>query len=112
MQDCRQPRLRLPPERSGTGNTQTAPVLAALREICLSIVYDDEDLALATGLAAEHGLTVYDAAYAAVAQRRGASLESAWPTRRSASALRQSKVPRSAIQTLENVSGVWAAITS
>jgi predicted nucleic acid-binding protein len=49
-------------------------VLAALREICLSIVCDDEDLTLATGLAAEHGLTLYDAAYAAVAQRRGAWL--------------------------------------
>jgi predicted nucleic acid-binding protein len=53
---------------------QTATVLSALREICLTITPDDQDLALATDLAAEHGLTLYDAAYAAVAQRRAAPL--------------------------------------
>ena len=53
---------------------QTATVLAALREICLTITPGDEDLALAGELAAEHGLTLYDAAYAAVAQRRDAPL--------------------------------------
>lgn len=53
---------------------QTATVLAALRAICLTITPGNEDLALASELAAEHELTLYDAAYAAVAQRRDAPL--------------------------------------
>jgi predicted nucleic acid-binding protein len=60
--------------RAGASAEQTTTVLAALREICLTITPGDEDLALAGGLAAEHGLTFYDAAYAAVAQRRDAPL--------------------------------------
>jgi predicted nucleic acid-binding protein len=60
--------------RAQASAEQTATVLAALREICLTITPGDEDLALAGGLAAEHGLTFYDAAYAAVAQRRDAPL--------------------------------------
>lgn len=53
---------------------QTSTVLNALRQICPKISPDDDDLALATELVAEHGLTLYDAAYAAVAHRRGAQL--------------------------------------
>jgi predicted nucleic acid-binding protein len=53
---------------------QTATVLGALRQICITITPSDEDLALATALAAEHDLTLYDAAYAAVARRRAAPL--------------------------------------
>jgi predicted nucleic acid-binding protein len=51
---------------------QTATVLGALREICPTIIPENDDLALASELAAEHELTLYDAAYAAVAQRRDA----------------------------------------
>jgi predicted nucleic acid-binding protein len=53
---------------------QTATVLAALREICPVISPDAEDLACATELAAKHRLTLYDSAYAAVAQCRGMAL--------------------------------------
>jgi predicted nucleic acid-binding protein len=53
---------------------QTATVLGALREICLTIAPDDGDLALAAELVSEHGLTLYDAAYAAVALRRDTPL--------------------------------------
>jgi predicted nucleic acid-binding protein len=53
---------------------QTATVLSALRQICLTISPDDGDLALAAELVAEHDLTLYDAAYAAVARRRDAPL--------------------------------------
>ncbi len=49
-------------------------MLAALREISLTITPGDDDLALAGELAAEHELTLHDAAYAAVAQRRDAPL--------------------------------------
>ncbi len=60
--------------RARASAEQTATVLAALRVICRSIVPNDDDLALATELAARHDLTLYDAAYAAVARRRGAPL--------------------------------------
>jgi predicted nucleic acid-binding protein len=53
---------------------QAATVLGALGQICLTIAPDDDDLALATELVAEHDLTLYDAAYAAVARRRDAPL--------------------------------------
>jgi predicted nucleic acid-binding protein len=53
---------------------QTTTVLGSLRRICPVINSDPEDLARATELAAEHRLTLYDAAYAAVAQRRGMAL--------------------------------------
>jgi predicted nucleic acid-binding protein len=53
---------------------QTATVLGALRQICLTIRPDDDDLAVAAELADRHGLTLYDAVYAAMARRRGASL--------------------------------------
>lgn len=53
---------------------QTATVLAALRDICATIVPDDADLERAAGLAVEHDVTLYDATYAAVAERRPAPL--------------------------------------
>lgn len=53
---------------------QTAIVLSALREICLTMHADDEILRDAAELVAEHGLTFYDAAYAAVARRLDAPL--------------------------------------
>ena len=60
--------------RAQASPEQTAIVLKALRDICLTITPDDDDLALTTELVAEHNLTVYDAAYAAVARRRRALL--------------------------------------
>lgn len=51
---------------------QTTVVLSALREICLTINPDSEDLALAAELAGQYELTLYDAAYVAAARRRGA----------------------------------------
>jgi predicted nucleic acid-binding protein len=59
---------------AGLGAAQVAIVLRAAREICAAVVPNGEDLAHAAGLAVEHDLTLYDAAYAAVAQRRGATL--------------------------------------
>lgn len=53
---------------------QTATVLAALRDICPTIAPENDDLVLAGELAAKHELTLYDAAYAAVAHRRDAPL--------------------------------------
>ncbi len=53
---------------------QAATVLGALRQICLTIKPDDDDLALAAELADRYELTLYDAAYAAAAHRRGAPL--------------------------------------
>jgi predicted nucleic acid-binding protein len=49
-------------------------VLAALRQICAPITTTEADLAEAAALAEEHDLTLYDAAYAAVARRRSAQL--------------------------------------
>ena len=60
--------------RAHANPEQTATVLTALRTICLTITPGDDDFALAAELVAEHGLTVYDAAYAAVARRRDAPL--------------------------------------
>ena len=53
---------------------QIATVLAALRQVCRTITPDDQDLALAADLGAKHHLTLYDAAYAAVARLRRAPL--------------------------------------
>lgn len=53
---------------------QVDVVLRAAREICRAVAPDDEDLSCAARLAAEHELTLYDAAYAAVAIRREAVL--------------------------------------
>jgi predicted nucleic acid-binding protein len=51
-----------------------AEVLAALAQLCPAITPTAEDLAEAARLADRNGLTLYDAAYAAVARRRGAQL--------------------------------------
>ncbi len=53
---------------------RAAAVVAALGELCPAITPEPEDLAEAAALAQEHDLTFYDAAYAAVARRRGAAL--------------------------------------
>lgn len=53
---------------------QVTLVLTALRRLCETLSLQDEDLALAAELAAQHGLTLYDASYAAVAHRKGATL--------------------------------------
>lgn len=59
---------------AGASAHQVATVLDALAEICPAVAADGEDLRVAGELAQAHGLTLYDAAYAAVAQRRGAQL--------------------------------------
>lgn len=51
-----------------------AAVLSSLDDICPRITTTPADLAAAATLAAHHGLTVYDAAYAAVAIARRAQL--------------------------------------
>lgn len=53
---------------------QVAEVLAALLVLCPAITPNAEDLGEAARLSDEHDLTLYDAAYAAVARRRGAEL--------------------------------------
>lgn len=53
---------------------QVATVLEALTEICPALSPSSEQMRLATQLAERHGLTLYDAAYAAAAQDRGATL--------------------------------------
>ena len=60
--------------RAGLNAHQVAIVLEALREICAAVTPDAQDLAEAAQLAEDHDLTLYDAAYAAVAARRGATL--------------------------------------
>lgn len=60
--------------RAHASARQTATVLVALRQICMTISPDDDDLALATQLVAEHDLMLYDAVYAAVARRRDVPL--------------------------------------
>lgn len=59
---------------AGADGIATATVLQALREVCPVIAPTTSDLSLAAELAAEHGLSFYDAAYAAVATLRGARL--------------------------------------
>jgi predicted nucleic acid-binding protein len=59
---------------SHTPADRVAIVLDSLREICPAITPGHEDMQLACTLASEHELTLYDAAYAAVARRRGATL--------------------------------------
>lgn len=60
--------------QSHTPANRVAIVLGSLKEICPAIAPDDEDMQLACTLASEHELTLYDAAYAAVARRRDATL--------------------------------------
>lgn len=60
--------------RLGVAAERVAEVLKALVEICPAITPDTDDLREAAMLAERHSLTLYDAAYAAVARRRGAHL--------------------------------------
>jgi predicted nucleic acid-binding protein len=60
--------------RAKAGPKQVAVVLEALAEICPAVRPDLADIGLAAELAARHDLTLYDAAYAAVAKARGATL--------------------------------------
>lgn len=59
---------------AGADADQTWTVLDALAEICPVVAPEGADLRLAAQLAQQHDLSFYDAAYAAVAQRRGAEL--------------------------------------
>jgi len=56
------------------GAQQVAIVLEALASICPALHPDTDELRLAAELAERHELTLYDAAYTAVAQSRGAAL--------------------------------------
>jgi predicted nucleic acid-binding protein len=60
--------------RPGLSAASVATVLDALDEICPSLAPTAVELRLATVLAEQHGLTLYDAAYAAAAQVRGGVL--------------------------------------
>lgn len=60
--------------RAAAGADQVATVLEALGEVCPALRPDPSDLRRATELAAQHDLTLYDAAYAAVAESREATL--------------------------------------
>jgi predicted nucleic acid-binding protein len=60
--------------RLGVDATRVAVVLEALAEVCPAITPTGDELRAAAALAEEHDLTLYDAAYAAVALRRGAEL--------------------------------------
>jgi predicted nucleic acid-binding protein len=60
--------------RAKASAVQVATVLAALEEICPAVRPDADELRLASELAERHELTVYDAAYAAVAESREATL--------------------------------------
>ncbi len=60
--------------RTAAGADQVATVLEALAEVCPALRPDPSELRRATELAAQHELTLYDAAYAAVAENREATL--------------------------------------
>ncbi len=60
--------------RAGASAEQAATVLEALAEVCPAVRPSPEELRLASELAERHDLTLYDAAYAAVAQSRVAKL--------------------------------------
>lgn len=53
---------------------QAVTVLDSLRELCALVAPTAAELRHAVELAEHHELTVYDAAYASVAERRGATL--------------------------------------
>jgi predicted nucleic acid-binding protein len=59
---------------AGITADRVAIVLEALAEICPQVSPSTADLRTAAELAEQHGLTLYDAAYAAVARARGAEL--------------------------------------
>jgi len=60
--------------RAGASAEQAAIVLEALAEICPAIRPSPDEMKAASRLAELHQLTLYDAAYAAVAQGRSAEL--------------------------------------
>jgi predicted nucleic acid-binding protein len=60
--------------RMGASAEQAATVIEALAEICPAIRPGSEEMKEAGRLAERHGLTLYDAAYAAVARSRSAEL--------------------------------------
>jgi predicted nucleic acid-binding protein len=60
--------------RPAAAADQVAEVLAALAVLCPLIAPSAEELGEAARLAQKHDLTLYDAAYGAVARRRGAKL--------------------------------------
>ncbi len=60
--------------RAGASAAQTAIVLGALGEVCATVSPNGADLRRATELAEQHDLTLYDAAYAAVAESHDAAL--------------------------------------
>lgn len=60
--------------RAGITADRVAIVLEALAEICPQVSPSTAELRTAAELAEQHGLTLYDAAYAAVARTRGAEL--------------------------------------
>jgi predicted nucleic acid-binding protein len=60
--------------RAGAGADQVATVLEALAEVCPALRPTPEELRRATQLVDQHDLTLYDAAYAAVAEGRKATL--------------------------------------
>jgi predicted nucleic acid-binding protein len=60
--------------RAGASAGQAATVIEALAEVCPAIRPSPEEMRVASQLAEHHDLTLYDAAYAAVAQSRSAEL--------------------------------------
>jgi predicted nucleic acid-binding protein len=60
--------------RASATAAAAAAVLDALAVICPAVTPAPTELRLAADLAERHDLTLYDAAYAAVAQQRGAAL--------------------------------------
>ena len=58
----------------GASAEQAATVIEALAEICPAVRPSPEEMKAASRLAERHRLTLYDAAYAAVAQGRSAEL--------------------------------------
>jgi predicted nucleic acid-binding protein len=60
--------------RAGASAEQAATVVEALAEICPAIRPNRKEMREAGQLAERHNLTLYDAAYAAVAQSRSAEL--------------------------------------
>lgn len=60
--------------RAGASAEQAATVIEALAEVCPALRPRPEEMRVASQLAESYGLTLYDAAYAAVAKSRSAEL--------------------------------------
>ncbi|HSS41141.1 MAG TPA: type II toxin-antitoxin system VapC family toxin [Solirubrobacterales bacterium] len=60
--------------RAGASAEQAATVIEALAEVCPALRPSPEEMRVASELAERHDLTLYDAAYAAVAQSHSAEL--------------------------------------